>query len=209
MRFRRVVREVEAESRRRGGLLLPLLMAGGATAGLTTLTTGAFFTDSQAVAGNAMTTGSVKLGAAPATAAVSMSNMAPGDVKVGTVTISNAGSLALRYAMLSTADNTDGKGLAAQLQMTVKVGVSTCTAAGFSADGTAVYSSGAFGSTAGSKVFGDATQGQQAGDRTLAAGASEALCAQVTLPSSTSNAYQNATTTATFRFDAEQTVNNP
>lgn len=208
MRIRRAVRTVEAESRRRGGLLLPLLLAGGATAGLTTLTSGAFFTDSQAVANNTITTGTVKLGASPASAAVTVANMAPGDVKVGTVTISNAGSMALRYAMLSTADNTDGKGLAAQLQMTVKVGVSSCTAAGFGADGTVVYGAGVFGSTTGTKVFGDATAGQQAGDRTLSAGTNEALCVYVTLPSSTGNAYQDATTTATYRFDAEQTANN-
>jgi len=49
----------------------------------------------------------------------------------------------------------------------------------------------------------------QAGDRTLAASASEILCFNVSLPSGTGNAYQGLTSTATFAFQAEQTTNNP
>ena len=58
-------------------------------------------------------------------------------------------------------------------------------------------------------MFGDVAQGFQAGDRTLIAGASENLCVLVALPLATGNAYQSATTTATFTFNAEQTANNP
>lgn len=65
------------------------------------------------------------------------------------------------------------------------------------------------GSTAGTKVLGDAATGAQAGDRTLASGANEVLCLQVSLPIATGNTYSNRTTTAVLRFDAEQTVNNP
>jgi hypothetical protein len=61
----------------------------------------------------------------------------------------------------------------------------------------------------GTKVIGDSAAGQQTGDRTLAAGGSEVLCLQVSLPSATGNTYQAKTTTATFTFDAEQTTNNP
>jgi len=43
----------------------------------------------------------------------------------------------------------------------------------------------------------------------LNAGASETLCFRVTLPSSTGSAYQSASTTTTFTFDAEQTSSNP
>lgn len=191
------------------GIVVPLALAAFATSGLAALTSGAFFTDSQTVTGNSFTTGTVKLNATPATAAVTLANMAPGDNVVGTVTIANTGSLAERYSMLSTADNADGKGLASALNMTVKSGVTTCTAAGFGATGTVVYGPGVFGSTTGTKVLGDAAQGAQAGDRVLAAGASETLCVQVSLPTSTGNALQNATTSAAFKFDSEQVVNNP
>ena len=58
-------------------------------------------------------------------------------------------------------------------------------------------------------ALGDPTVGAQAGDRTLAGLASEILCFQAALPAATGNAFQGATTTATFTFSAEQTANNP
>ncbi len=173
------------------------------------MVTGAFFTDSQDVDGNTFSTGSVAIGVTPATAAITMTNMAPGDTVTAPLTVANDGTLAQRYAMLSTTDAADANFLAAQLQMTIKSGVTTCSNAGFAATGTTVRPAGVLGSTAGTKVIGDAASGAQAGDRTLAAGASEVLCVQVSLPSSTGNSYQGKTTTATFRFDAEQTANNP
>ena len=58
-------------------------------------------------------------------------------------------------------------------------------------------------------MFGNPAQGNQAGDRSLAAAANEQLCFVATLPLATGNAFQNATTTVSFTFDAEQTKNNP
>ncbi len=204
-----MLRNLSLSALRARGALVPMALVALGTTGLAVVGSGAVFSDSQSVTGNSFTTGTVKLGVTPATAAVTMSNMAPGDSKVGTVAVSNTGSLALRYSMLSTADNTDGKGLAAQLQMTVKSGVTSCTAAGFGTDGTVLYGPAVFGTPApGTKVLGDALQGAQTGDRILAATASENLCVLVALPLSTGNTYQNATTTATFTFNAEQTANN-
>lgn len=186
-----------------------LVMLGVSVVGLTSVVTGAFFTDSQSVGANVFTTGSVDIGVTPATAAITMATMAPGDTVTAPLTVSNDGSLAQRYSVLSTTDATDANFLAAQLQMTIKTGVTACTNAGFTATGTSVRAAGVLGSTAGTKVIGDPAAGAQTGDRTLAAGASEVLCIQVSLPSATGNSYQGKTTTATFRFDAEQTVNNP
>jgi hypothetical protein len=67
----------------------------------------------------------------------------------------------------------------------------------------------AAGTTLNGAAFGSNAQGFQAGDRTLAGGASETLCFRATLPLSASTTLQGASTTATFTFDAEQTVNNP
>lgn len=187
----------------------PVTLIALSTVGVTTLTTGAIFSDTQSVAANTFSTGTVKLGTSPSTAAITMANMAPGDSVTAALTVSNTGTLAMRYAVLSTSDAPDSNFLAAQLQMTVKNGVASCTTAGFAATGTVAYGPGVLGSTTGTKIVGDAASGAQTGDRTLAAGASEPLCMQVTLPIATGNAYQNKTTTATLRFDAEQTVNNP
>ena len=165
----------------------------------------ALFTDTASVPGNTFSTGTVDISTAPASALVTFSGMAPGDQVTNPITVTNAGTLQLRYAVTSTTtENT----LAAQLDLTIKSGVTTCTNAGFSVDGSVVYATGDLGSTTGVNVIGSPTQGAQAGDRTLAAAGSEVLCFNVSLPSSTGNAFQGLTTTATFAFQAEQTANN-
>ena len=204
------VSALPSSSRVRGDhsrLVLSLVALGVSVVGLTSVVTGAFFTDQVDVNGNVFTTGSVDLSASPATAVVTASNMAPGDTVTAPLTVNNAGTLAYRYSLLSTV-TASTPDLAAQLDFTVKVGVTTCTTAGFAATGTVLYGPSDLGSTTGTKIFGDAATGGQTGDRTLSASSSEVLCLQVSLPSATGNTYQTKTTTATLRFDAEQTVNN-
>jgi signal peptidase len=154
---------------------LVLTAAGGA---LVVTTTGALFTDSAVVPANSFTTGTLDVNASPTSAVFNVSSMAPGDVEYAPLTISNGGSLALRYALSSsTTENT----LAAQLDLRIKTGVSTCDASGFNS-GTTVYGAGDLGSTTGVDLIGAPTTGAQTGDRTLAASASESLCFKVSLP---------------------------
>ena len=160
---------------------------------------------------NAFTAGTVELTASPATTVFTFANMAPGDEDYKEITVSNAGTLALRYAVTSVATNVDTKDLMGQITMTIKSGVTTCTGAvGFNADGAVIYDKGVLGSAGpdGAKVIGDPATGQQTGDRPLAASANEKLCVYVKLPLATADAFQGATTTATFNFAAEQTKNN-
>jgi hypothetical protein len=196
-------RDSQKEGRRR--LRLAVLTLGLSLATLAGLLTAAIFTDTQAVGANTFTTGTVDISVAPASAAVTFGNMAPGDVVTAPVTVSNAGSLQLRYAVRSTSSETV---LAAQLDMTIKSSVATCTNAGFGGSGSVLYGPGELGNMAGLNVIGDPAQGAQAGDRVVDAAASEVLCVQVSLPLATGNAYQNVTTTATLDFLAEQTANN-
>lgn len=164
------------------------------------------FTDTASVPANTFATGTVDISTSPVSALVTFSGMAPGDQVTAPVTVTNAGTLQLRYAVTSsTTENT----LAGQLDLTIKSGVTTCTNAGFGTDGTVVYATGDLGSTTGVNVVGDPAQGAQAGDRTLNASANEVLCFNVSLPSSTGNTFQGLTTTATFSYQAEQTTNNP
>ncbi len=201
------LRPERARNRRRGNgtRILASLAVLALAGGVFTLSSLALFTDSEDVTGNAFTTGSVDLTATPATAVVTAANMAPGDQVTAPLDVANTGTLELRYAMAST---TTEDVLAAELDLTVKVGVTTCDDANWTADGTVLYS-GVLGSTATSLALGDPTQGADAGDRVLAAGASEVLCFNVTLPLSASNAAEGQSTTATFTFEAEQTANNP
>jgi spore coat-associated protein N len=174
----------------------------------------ALFTDNQSVSANTFSNGTVDISTSPTTALVTFSNMAPGDLVVAPITVNNAGTLNLRYAISATATNTDTKGLMSQLQLSIKQDVTTCTApaavnTNFDATGTYIYNALPLGNTTGLNIVGDPTTGFQTGDRPLAAGASEILCFKVALPQGTGNAYQGATTTATFAFVAEQTTNNP
>jgi len=76
----------------------------------------AVFTDTASVGSNTFTTGTVDISTSPTTALVTFSNMAPGDSVTNGITVTNAGSLALRYAITSTTtENT----LAAQLDQTI------------------------------------------------------------------------------------------
>ena len=185
------------DRRRAMALLLAasaLITAGGIASSL------ALFTDTETVDGNAFTTGSIQLSAAPTSALLTASALMPGDSVNGTLVMSNAGTAQLRYALTSSATNADGLGLAAPLSLAGRTQGTSCAAF----DGTLLYS-GAIGSAA----FGNPASGTHAGDRVLAGATSDTLCFRATLPLATGNGYQNASTTATFTFDAEQTANNP
>jgi hypothetical protein len=192
------------EERRRVRTAILILILSLATIG--GLLTAAVLTDTQSVGANTFSVGTVDISTAPASAWVSYSGMAPGDRVTNPITVSNVGSLQLRYAIRST---TTENVLAAQLDLTIKSGVITCTNAGFGASGVVLYGPGDLGNTASINVVGDPAQGNQAGDRVLDAAASEVLCAQASLPLTTGSAYQGLATTATFDFMAEQTANNP
>ncbi|MCU0504858.1 MAG: hypothetical protein MUE82_03635 [Chloroflexi bacterium] len=179
------------------GLLAAGLVAGSMGAGAMSL---AIFTSTAAVSGNAFTAGTVVIGAAPATAALTATNMMPGDTVNGQIAVSNTGTAQLRYAMSSASTNADAKGLRDQLTLTVKTLGTGCAAF----DGTQLYTGALSGA-----AFGSNAAGSQAGDRTLDAGTNEVLCFRATLPLATGDTFQGATTTATFTFDAEQTANNP
>jgi predicted ribosomally synthesized peptide with SipW-like signal peptide len=194
----------EAPQRRRvAGKVAATIAVLGAAVGIVSVASLALFTDTANVPANTFTTGSVDIATSPTTAVVTMPAMAPGDQVTAPLDVQNNGTLAFRYAM--TSDTTENV-LAADLTMTIKSGVTTCTNAGFGATGSTLYT-GDLGSTTDLAILGNASQGAQAGDRTLAAGASEVLCINVSLPLAATT--QSATTTATFTFSAEQTANNP
>ena len=183
----------------------------GALAGVVSV---AVFTDIAANPTNQFTTGTVDISnSSEGSAIIFYSGMAPGDKVTQPLTVSNNGSLALRYSVTSLADNPDAKGLRAQLDLTIwdEAGEGDAgTACNATPPATVLYGPGDLGNDPAMNVIGNPSSGFQAGDRTLAASpTSEVLCFQAQLPSSTGNAYQGATTTATFTFMAEQTANNP
>ena len=179
-----------------------LLLVAGVLAGAPWAITQAVWTDSQAVTGNTFSTGTVDISTSPTSALVTFAGMVPGDTVTAPLTVSNAGTLQLRYAMSTSISGSTT--LSDGLELQIKSGVTTCTTAGFGTDGTSLYNS-----TLTSGAIGSPAQGGQAGDRTLNPSASEVLCFQVRLPSNAGTGLQGLSTTATFTFAAEQTSNNP
>jgi predicted ribosomally synthesized peptide with SipW-like signal peptide len=168
----------------------------------------ALFTDQESTT-SAFTTGTIVLDDVKVDALVlTTTAMMPGDSITDDVVIENDGTAQLRYAMTSTSTNADGKALRDDLTLTIKtVDVTTPGTPCDDFDGASTLYSGVLGASSAS--FGDPAPGADAGDRVLDAGTNETLCFRVTLPSSTGNTSQGATTTTTFTFDAEQTSSNP
>lgn len=196
--------DAQRERRRR-------ILAAGTLAGLAFVGIGvssALFTDSEALPGNDLTTGTVRLGVTPGSAAFSAGNMAPGDDVYGNVRVENVGSLQARYSVEASADDPDTKALRTQLRISAYSGVAplSCAAGDVSAG---TLEGGPTDLSTTFDLVGDVTAGSQAGDRVLAAAASENLCFRVSLPLATGNAYQNATSTVTLTFNSEQTAHNP
>lgn len=167
------------------------------------------FIDKDTLPSNGFTSSTIDLSVSPSSALASFANMVPGDRVTAPLVVSNPmGGGALRYATTVTTTNADGKNLAGQLRLEIKGGDSgsptSCTA--FS--GPWLYAGPLSGSPAG-VVLGSTSQGNQAGDRPLAAGASETLCFRIELPLSTPNSFRSASTDVTFNLSAEQTANNP
>jgi spore coat-associated protein N len=188
---------VPARRKRRRMLVAMLLASSLATVGAGAMSL-AVFTDSQASSGS-WTTGKIILGVSPATA-FTVTNVMPGDTGAAVIGVTNNGTSQLRYAMTTATTNADAKGLAAQMTLAITTGPlvsGACT-------GTSIYSG-----TLAAAALGDPTTGAQAGDRNVNASATDNLCFQWTFPKVSGNAFQNATTTATFNFAAEQTANNP
>ena len=184
-------------------VLLALAAALAAVSVISTSFSLGLWTDQATVGGNTFTAGTIDISTSPASAVIGLSPMMPGDTVNGTLTVNNAGTAQLRYALTSSSTNADAKALRDGITLDIKlrdVAADVCTAF----DGTSLYSG-----TLALAALGSNATGAQAGDRTLNGAVSEKLCLRATLPITAANSYQGGTTTTTFTFDAEQTANNP
>lgn len=192
-------------TRRRFALLIPVLGILGVGAGSLSI---ALFTDTASVE-STFTTGTISLDPTDvASLSLSSGALLPGDVLTDDVTITNDGTAQLRYSVSTSSTNADALGLRDALTLTVReLDTTTPGTPCDNFDGALVVAQTAFGAS--SVGIGSATAGAQPGDRVLNAAAGETLCFRLSLPLGTGNAYQGATTTTTFTFNAEQTANNP
>ena len=200
-------RRSELDIGRRHRLVATALIVALAAVGITSLVTGALFTDTEPVNASDFQTGTVDIVAAHSTTqTLGAPNMAPGDVVFGVLPVSNAGSLELRYAVEVTGANTQPADLAGQLQLRVFAGVASCDAIGVALATPIGMLAGV--PTTPTPVFGSSAIGANPGDRVLAAGTAEDLCVSVGLPLATDNTFQDTNAQVALTFLAEQTVNN-
>lgn len=198
-----------ADRSRRSRLVATALTVGLASIGVTTLTTGALFTDTDTMSATDFTTGTVVISPAMSTTvALGAPNMAPGDTSFGAVTVTNSGTLEQRYGVSIAAANATAVNLAGELELDMYAVASeaSCSAAGVAAL-TPLASLTAV-PTMLTQIIGDTSPGAQAGDRTLGSTVAETLCVRVHLPVGTDNTFQGANTEISLTFDAEQTANN-
>ena len=188
--------QVERRRKRRRGIVALLAAVSLLTIGAGTISL-AQFTDTTSSTWS-FTAGTIDISTNP-TVLTAITSMMPGDDATQALTVTNGGTGDLRYAMSTAATNALGD----QLTLTIRTEDAGGGCAAFT--GTSVLAATALDGAG----FGSANQGIDAGDRNLAAGASEVLCFRVSLALSTGNTFQGASSAATFTFDAEQTSNNP
>jgi hypothetical protein len=188
--------QVERRRKRRRGIVALLAAVSLLTIGAGTISL-AQFTDTTSSTWS-FTAGTIDISTNP-TVFTAITSMMPGDNATQALTVTNGGTGDLRYAMSTAATNALGD----QLTLTIKTEDAGGGCAAFT--GTSVLAATALDGAG----FGSSNQGIDAGDRNLAAGASEVLCFRVGLALSTGNTFQGASSAATFTFDAEQTANNP
>ena len=139
--------------------------------------------------------GTLRLDDTPDSATFVVENMAPGDVAIRGLTVTNGGTLPFRYDMHAETTE-DVNALSRLLVVTVvEARDGACDAAGSIVAGPAPLADIAFGSAA---------SGAQDGDRRLEREAGELLCFRVELPIDTANDVADSAATLTFAFHAEE-----
>lgn len=185
--------------------VLTAVLALGAVTGYAQGPTIAFFAESAQSVGNAFSTGSIDVSVDHGSALFTPSGLKPGQKVTAQLTITNSGSLTLRYAVSSKLI-ADTNGLGDQLTLVIRTGV-TCTEAGFATGGSDVYGSVAsplaLGAGTATPLVGNLASPN--GGRTIVGGANatEELCFQVSLPTTAPNTVQGGSTTAVITVSAE------
>jgi len=202
---------------RRRRLWTTVVIVGLAAIGATTLTTSAIFTDQDATSAS-IQTGNVSLDLGDPTAfAFTPQNLAPGSSTFVPLTVTNDGSLELRYSIsyFGTPGGGTGAGdLTDVLELRMyALSATSCTLTGTNA-ATTINTAGVpvnnWPASPGNPLVGDPGVSLATGDRTLPSGVgnSESLCARVDFPISAGNEYQDTSATLNLVFNSEQTLNN-
>lgn len=192
-----VVRRVAGVLPDRRDVPVRLLLSLGVVVGVGATGTHAFWTDSATVTGTTIATGTIDLkvdGSDTVTGftGITLTDLVPGGTTAAVLTVSNSGTVPLRFHLDAAATDPDGKGLGAALQAKVTGAASVSgTAPAATCSGAALPGSGT-GLTAGLIPSGTPVE--------IAAGASTTVCVQVGLATNASALLQGATTDVSLTF---------
>lgn len=162
----------------------------------------AYWSDSVTVSGTAITAGTIdlkvnSLDTVTGYTTMNIAAMVPGNSVAGVLTIKNAGTAPFTYYGDAAASNADGKGLGAALLVKVTGdALTTGSSPTVTCPGTPLTGTGS--------SFTSSLVGSSGTPRQLAAGASETICIQASLPATAASSLQGATTNVTFTFTANQ-----
>lgn len=218
---------------RRRRLVATIAIVALAVVGITSLTTGALFTDRERT-DDGFKTGTVDLtvGQLKFTQPIA-GNLVPGSAASSAIDVKNAGSLSLRFAVEYTATHTpagadidDGTAIdgdagtpsatggdvrkVLQLSVFEVASAADCTT---TVPATTLYGpkplgDGTAATDGPQQLLGNKQTGNQNGDITLGAGDDKELCFVVRMDDTAGNEYQDAAANLTLDFYAEQTANN-
>lgn len=193
-----------------------------AAIGVTSLTTGALFTNEDDSGSQGFVTGTIAIDSELNSFAVDALGAAPGDTHYAPVEVSNAGSLALRYAIsMSANQSTDvlpgypqGPGdLRDVLEFAIYAGAQCSASTPPTGPKLTTSTDQTLDSLQGAPenaiVVGNPLPGQHTGDRPLNVAQSELLCVALHLPDAVGDDYQNTAVDVELHFHAEQVANNP
>ncbi len=151
--------------------------------------------DSLALGQNRLSAARLDLAITGATRTFAVTDLAPGDRAVLTLTLTNAGTLPMLVALRTVGD---GSPLAAALDLGAWTAAS-CEQAPSAPQSRVVRATG----TTPVALLGDVAPGRQDGDIALPAGGEVVVCIEATLGIDAGNELQRASTSPTLLFDAE------
>lgn len=193
---------------RRRRFVATLSIIGLAALGVTSLTTNALFTNTDTTGQSGFVAGTVVIDSTPTDFAIDESvGAAPGDTFYAPVVVRNDGTLQLRYSIELGASEDSDDAVLDELTYSVLEGVTAANCAAGNVSAGVELGSGVLGN--GQHWIGDATPGENDGDRELDSGASETLCVGLEFSRDAGDDVQGARAGLSFTFHAEQTANNP
>ncbi|MEM1333739.1 MAG: hypothetical protein AAGG08_09800 [Actinomycetota bacterium] len=162
------------------------------------------FADDETIGDNLITAARVDIGIGTRTVPLVGANLAPGDVRRGSIELTNDGTVGLRYALRGEEVGASNRELASWMTWRAQwAGPSAACPSTLGAEAT-VIDGAVLG--AGGPLLGDAATGPDPGDRVLRPGERDLLCLEVSLDLAAPNSVQSGSIVQPIVAEAEQLI---